>query len=94
MSVCPNETFTFSLLDGGFTSKQLLPAEKGEQQQEAQSFCIENVPHWHPFLSRGDNSETFKKWYLVYLTWRFQFWGRKRPQTLLSVNLTDSHLVE
>jgi hypothetical protein len=29
-----------------------------------------------------------------YFIWRFQFWGGKRPQTLLNVYFIASHLVE
>jgi hypothetical protein len=29
-----------------------------------------------------------------YLVWRFQFWGRKRPETILNVYFIASYLVE
>jgi hypothetical protein len=40
---CPFTKFTFSLLDGGFTSKLHLLAVKGGQQQGALSICAKNV---------------------------------------------------
>jgi hypothetical protein len=40
----------------------LLPAGKVEQQQGALRSCTENVQLWHPFLGKGDTSNTFEIW--------------------------------
>jgi hypothetical protein len=57
MSVCPFAKFTFLLLDGQFT---VVRAGKGGQQQGALRNCTENVQLWHPFLAKGDISDTFE----------------------------------
>jgi hypothetical protein len=51
--------YTFLVLDGLFTPKLLLPVFSG-----ALIICNENVQLWHPFLAKGDTSDTFEigKW--------------------------------
>jgi hypothetical protein len=53
---------TCLLLDGGFSTKLRLSAGKRGQQQGASIICTENVLLWHPFLAKGDTSETFEMW--------------------------------
>jgi hypothetical protein len=60
--VCPFAKLQFLLLDGGFTRKLYLSAGKRGQQQEALNICTKNVQLWHPFLTKGDSSETFEMW--------------------------------
>jgi hypothetical protein len=52
--------FTFSLLDGGFTRKQRLPAGKGRQQQEAQKIALKmSNSGIYVFLAKAFTSKTF-----------------------------------
>jgi hypothetical protein len=90
LSVCPFVMFTFSLLDGGFTGKLHLPAGKGGQQQGGKAFALSNFGiHFWP---RVTLVKLLKRGIGGYLIWIFQFWGGKRPQTLLNVYFIASHL--
>jgi hypothetical protein len=62
LSVCPFAKYTFPLLDGVFTPKLLLPYRNVGQQQRALMIYSENDQLWHPFLAKGDTSDTFEIW--------------------------------
>jgi hypothetical protein len=53
LSVCRFAKYTFSLLDGVFSPKMLLPAWKGRQQQEALLICVEKANFDIHFWPRG-----------------------------------------
>jgi hypothetical protein len=94
LSVGPFEKYTFPLLDGVFTTKLLFPAEDGGQQQGAESICtVITYDFGIHFCPRVTQVKLLKCGIGGYLIWRFQFWGRKRPETMLSVYFISSHLV-
>jgi hypothetical protein len=71
-----------------------LPTRKEGQQQEALRSCTNMSNFGLHFWPRVTRVTLIKYGNVGYLTWRFQFWGRKRDLTLLKVFFIASHLVE
>jgi hypothetical protein len=54
--------YTFPLIDGVFTPKLMWSARNIKHQQRDVMIYSENVLLWHPFLVKGDTSDTFEIW--------------------------------